>query len=180
MLSLAGDWLWLPGWIVGGWFIAVGASTMTWLARKDPALLEERFRVPGPGGQTRRDQMIIFLVTVGFVAWIILMPLDVSRFHWTPRLPLVVSLVGIACLALSWFFVFRAFADNPFGSALVRVQRERGHRVITSGVYGWVRPSCSWVARSSPARSPRWPSAWPWWRCWRCAAWTRRRCSPAS
>jgi protein-S-isoprenylcysteine O-methyltransferase Ste14 len=139
MLSLAGDWLWLPAWIVGGWFVAVGASTMGWLARKDPELLEERFRRPGTGGQSRRDQVMIYLITVGFVAWIVLMPLDARRFHWTPRLPLAVSLVGDVCLALAWLFLFRAFADNPFGSALVRVQRERGHRVVTTGVYGWVR-----------------------------------------
>ena len=139
MLFLAGDWRWLPGWIVGGWLVAVGASTMAWLARKDPALLEERFRMPGTGGQSRRDLVMISLLTVGFVAWIALMPLDARRFHWTPRLPLAVGLVGDALLALSWFFLLRAFADNPYGSALVRVQRERGHRVITTGVYGWVR-----------------------------------------
>ncbi len=139
MLSLAGDWRWLPGWIVGGWFVAVGASTMAWLARKDPGLLEERFRKPGTGGQSRRDQIMIYLVTVGFVAWIVLMPLDARRFHWSPRLPLAAGLAGVACLTLSWLLLFRAFADNPFGSALVRVQRERGHRVVTTGVYGWVR-----------------------------------------
>lgn len=139
MLSLAGDWRWLPAWIVGGWFVLVGVSTMGWLARKNPALLEERFRMPGTGGQSRRDQIMIALVTVGFVAWIVLMPLDTCRFHWTPPLPLAVGAIGVACLLLAWLFVFRALADNPFGSALVRVQRERGHRVITTGVYGWVR-----------------------------------------
>src|SRR5690242_18985348 len=94
MLVLAGDWRWLPGWIVGGWFVAVSASTITWLARRDPGLLAERYRMPGTGGQSRRDQRIIYLVTVGFVAWIALMPLDARRFHWTPPLPLVVALVG--------------------------------------------------------------------------------------
>ena len=139
MLVLAGDWRWPPGWIIGGWLVAVGASTIAWLARKDPALLEERFRMPGTGGQSRRDRIIISLLAVGFVAWIALMPLDARRFRWTPRLPLAVGLVGDVLLALSWFFLLRAFADNTFGSALVRVQRERGHRVITTGVYGWVR-----------------------------------------
>lgn len=139
MLYLAGDWLWLPGWIVGGWFVVASASTTAWLSRKDPALLDERFRMPGTGGQSRRDLVIICLVTVGFIAWIALMPLDPRRFHWTPPLPLAVGLLGDVCLALSWFFLFRALADNPFGSALVRVQRERGHRVVTTGVYAWVR-----------------------------------------
>jgi protein-S-isoprenylcysteine O-methyltransferase Ste14 len=119
--------------------VAVGASTVVWLYRKDPGLLAERYRTPGTGGQSRRDRIIVYLLTLGFVAWIVLMPLDARRFHWTPPLPLAVELAGDALLALSWLLLFRSFADNTFGSALVRVQTERGHRVISTGVYGWVR-----------------------------------------
>jgi hypothetical protein len=159
MLVLAGDWRWLPGWIVGGWFVAVSASTIAWLAYRDPGLLAERYRMPGTGGQSRRDRRIIYLVMVGFVAWIALMPLDARRFHWTPALPLAVRLVGELFLILSWFLLFRAFADNPFGSALVRVQTERGHRVITTGVYGWVRqpdvPGSDAHVRGRPACDQR-------------------------
>jgi len=139
MLFLAADWSWPEGWIFGGWFVAVGASTVAWLSRRDPDLLAERYRMPGTGGQSRRDRIIVYVLTVGFIAWIALMPLDARRFHWTPRLPLAVELVGDALLALSWLFLFRSFADNTFGSALVRVQTERGHRVVSTGVYGWVR-----------------------------------------
>ncbi len=95
--------------------------------------------MPGTGGQSRRDRIIVYVLTVGFIIWIALMPLDARRFHWTPRLPLAVELVGDALLALSWLLLFRSFADNTFGSALVRVQSERGHRVVSTGVYGWVR-----------------------------------------
>ncbi len=139
MLFLAGDWSWPEGWIFGGCFVAVGASTVAWLSRRDPGLLAERYRMPGTGGQSRRDRIIVYVLTVGFIAWIALMPLDARRFHWTPRLPLAVELVGDALLALSWLLLFRSFADNTFGSALVRVQTERGHRVVSTGVYGWVR-----------------------------------------
>ena len=139
VLLLAGDWTWPEGWIFGGWFVAVGASTVAWLSRRDPGLLAERYRMPGTGGQSRRDRIIVYIPTVGFIIWIALMPLDARRFHWTPRLPLAVELVGDALLALSWLLLFRSFADNTFGSALVRVQTERGHRVVSTGVYGWVR-----------------------------------------
>ena len=139
VLFLAGDWTWPEGWIFGGWFVAVGASTVAWLSRRDPGLLAERYRLPGTGGQSRRDRIIVYVLTVGFIIWIALMPLDARRFHWTPRLPLAVELVGDALLGLSWVLLFRSFADNTFGSALVRVQSERGHRVVSTGVYGWVR-----------------------------------------
>ena len=40
--------------------------------------------MPGTGGQSRRDRIIVYPLMVGFIAWIVLMPLDARRFHWTP------------------------------------------------------------------------------------------------
>jgi protein-S-isoprenylcysteine O-methyltransferase Ste14 len=139
ILFLSGDWRWREGWIFAGWFVAMSASTILWLYRKDPALLAERYRRPGSGGQSRRDQIIVYLLGVGFVVWIVLMPLDARRFGWTPRLPLAVEIAGAALMAMSWFLFFRSFTDNKFLSPLVRVQSEREHRVVSTGVYGFVR-----------------------------------------
>jgi hypothetical protein len=52
ILFLAGDWRWPEGWIFGGWFLAMCVSTIAWLYRHDPALLAERYRRPGTGGQS--------------------------------------------------------------------------------------------------------------------------------
>jgi protein-S-isoprenylcysteine O-methyltransferase Ste14 len=139
ILFLAGDWRWPEGWIFGGWFLAMCVSIIAWLYRHDPALLAERYRRPGTGGQSRRDTLIVYLVMLGFIAWIVLMPLDARRFRWTPPLPLAVKVVGGTLLAVSWLFLFRACTDNPFASTLVRIQSERAHRVVSTGVYGLVR-----------------------------------------
>ena len=94
ILFLAGDWRWPEGWIFGGWFVAMSVSIIAWLYRHDPALLAERYRRPGTGGQSRRDTLIVYLVMLGFIAWIVLMPLDARRFHWTPPLPLTLKVGG--------------------------------------------------------------------------------------
>ena len=119
IMALAGDRRWIPGWILSGWIVAVGASTVAWLAWRDPALLAERYRMPGTGGQSPRDRRLVYAMAVGFLLWVVLMPLDGGRFHWTPPLPRAVAVVGGVCLMLGWVFVFRAMADNTFGSALV-------------------------------------------------------------
>src|SRR5882672_8448494 len=106
ILVLAGDWRWPEGWIFDGWFFSVCASAIGWLYRNDPALLAERYRRPGSGGQSRRDQIIVYLLLLGFIGWIALMPLDARRFRWTPRLPLGVEVVGGVFLSLSWLFLF--------------------------------------------------------------------------
>ena len=139
ILFLSGDWRWPQGWIFGAWFLFMCVSTIGWLYRKDPALLAERYRRPGSGGQSRRDKIVVYLLFIGFIAWIALMPLDARRYHWTPTLPVIVSIVGGILLAMAWIFLMRSFTDNTFLSPLVRVQTEREHHVVSTGVYGVVR-----------------------------------------
>jgi protein-S-isoprenylcysteine O-methyltransferase Ste14 len=139
VLWLAGDWRWPEGWAFGLWFIAMCGTSIIWLYRHDPALLAERYRRPGTGGQGRADQRIVQAIVIGFVAWIVVMPLDARRFHWTPPLPVGLQPIGAVLLLLSGWLLFRSFTDNPFLSPLVRIQSERQHRVVTTGVYRLVR-----------------------------------------
>lgn len=139
LLLVGGDWRWPQGWAFGAWFVAMSAHVIIWLYVKNPELLAERFRKPGTGGQSRRDQIIVYLLLINFLAWFVLMPLDARRFHWTPPLPPSVSIYGGIVLAVAWFFLFRAFKDNSFVSPLVRIQEERKQTVVSTGVYGVVR-----------------------------------------
>jgi protein-S-isoprenylcysteine O-methyltransferase Ste14 len=138
-LWLSGDWRWLEGWIFGLWFVALCATCIGWLYRKDPALLAERYRRPGSGGQSRTDTLIVFGLFFGFIAWIVLPPLDARRFGWTPRLPPWVEVAGGVLLLGAAFFLFRSFTDNTFLSPLVRIQTERRQQVVSTGVYALVR-----------------------------------------
>jgi hypothetical protein len=42
--SFSGDFTWPEGWIFSIWFIVLCFSTILSLYRKDPALLEERYK----------------------------------------------------------------------------------------------------------------------------------------
>jgi protein-S-isoprenylcysteine O-methyltransferase Ste14 len=50
-----------------------------------------------------------------------------------------VAWIGFAVFAAGYAFSLWAAATNPFFSAVVRIQSERGHRVIDQGPYAWVR-----------------------------------------
>jgi len=50
-----------------------------------------------------------------------------------------VKFLGIAGLAGSFFLFFRSYTDNTFLSPLVRIQEDRKQRVVSTGVYGFVR-----------------------------------------
>jgi protein-S-isoprenylcysteine O-methyltransferase Ste14 len=139
LLLLSGDFTWPEGWIFSIWFIVLCFSTILYLYQKDPALLEERFRQPGTGNQERWDRFVVYGIMIGFILWIVIMPLDAKRFDWSPIFPLWLNILGGALLAGSFFLFFRSYTDNTFLSPLVRIQEDRNQRVVSTGVYGFVR-----------------------------------------
>jgi protein-S-isoprenylcysteine O-methyltransferase Ste14 len=139
ILVLSGDLLWPAGLVFSLWFILLCFSTILYLYRKDPALLAERYRQPGAGNQKGWDRYMVYGIVIGFTAWILIMPLDAKRFGWSPVFPLWLNILGGAGMAGSFFLFYRSFTDNTFLSPLVRIQEERKQRVVSTGVYGFVR-----------------------------------------
>ncbi|ACL17512.1 methyltransferase family protein [Methanosphaerula palustris] len=139
ILLLSGDITWSAGWIFCIWFIILCYSTILYLLRKDPALLEERYKQPGAGNQKRWDRFVVYGLLVGFILWIVVMPLDAERFGWSPPLPLPLTVLGGVSLIGSFFLFFRSYTDNTFLSPLVRIQGDRKQQVVSTGVYGFVR-----------------------------------------
>jgi protein-S-isoprenylcysteine O-methyltransferase Ste14 len=101
----------------------------------DPGLIRERLR-PGPGG---KDSLIGFLAAPLWLGSYVVAGLDVGRYHWSDTIPLAIQVFGILLMAAGVAVVTWSAAVNPFASTLIRIQRERGHRVITTGPYSCVR-----------------------------------------
>ena len=147
MFVVAGDLTWLEGWLFAAWLLSLYATITIWTYVKDPQLLAERYRrapadsAPAGRGreQSRADRASVLLLFLGFAAWAVLMPLDARRFGWTPGFPQPLKASGGALLLASAFLLFRAFHDNTFLSSGVRIQSERGQRVVSTGVYAFVR-----------------------------------------
>jgi len=139
ILLLSGDLFWPAGLIFCIWFVLLCYSTILYLYRKDPALLKERYQKPGAGNQERWDRYGVYGLAIGFTLWIIIMPLDAQRFGWSPVFPLLLNILGGAGLVGSFFLFFRSYTDNTFLSPLVRIQEDRKQRVVSTGVYGFVR-----------------------------------------
>jgi protein-S-isoprenylcysteine O-methyltransferase Ste14 len=131
----AGTIAWPAAWIFLLLFYGDIALTVRWLARHNPGLLEERMSVFKPNA--KRDMMFILVTAVSFV-WLIVMPLDVGRFHWT-HLPLWLQVVGVLVLVGSFVMMYLAFRENAFVTPTVRIQEERGQTVVSSGPYKYVR-----------------------------------------
>ncbi len=139
VLLLAGDWLWLEGWLFGLWMSAMILSVLVYTYFQDPALLAERTRRPGSGNQKAWDKYLLVGILLTAIIWLIVMPLDAKRFAWSPPFPVWLKAIGGLALLPALYLIFQSTAANTFMSTAVRVQAERKQRVISTGVYGLVR-----------------------------------------
>lgn len=139
LLTISGNCFWIQGWIFSIWFLGLSYSTVIYLYKYDPGLLEERYRKPGSGDEKGWDKYFIYTMFPSFIIWYIIMPLDAQRFIWTYNFPLQLEIIGFFLLIGSAFFLFRSYKDNSFVSPLVRIQAERDQKVVSTGVYGFVR-----------------------------------------
>src|SRR5262249_49666035 len=139
LFLLAGNWRWAEGWIFSLIFCVLSFATVIYLYRYDPALLNERFCSPIQKNQKSCDKILLSLFFFGFLVWFAIMPLDVKRFGWSPEFPLWIKISG-ALLFISGFIVlFNAMKENTFAAPVVKMQKERGQYVISTGLYGVMR-----------------------------------------
>jgi protein-S-isoprenylcysteine O-methyltransferase Ste14 len=100
----------------------------------DEDLAQERMR---PGGQPLDLRLWLgFLLCIAHWA---IAGLDRGRFHWSDNVPLALRLGAIVVFAAGLSLFVWAMHVNRFFSSVVRIQRERGHHVVASGPYRWVR-----------------------------------------
>ena len=134
----AGTVFWPAGWAFLVLFFVADAALGWWLLKHDPGLLQERMSGFGKPGEPAWDKVFFVLLQVFFLAWMILMPLDAVRFHWS-HVPAWLQVVGAILLMVSFYLFFLPFRENSYLSPVVRVQVERGQTVVSTGPYRYVR-----------------------------------------
>jgi len=139
LFVLAGDWRWIEGWVFSIVFLVMCFGTLLYLYFYDPALLKERFGSPIQQAQKSWDKVLLSLFFIDFLVWFAIMPLDAQRFHWSPAFPLWLRALGTLLLVISIVFIFEALRENTFAAPVVKMQKERGQTVVSTGMYGVVR-----------------------------------------
>jgi protein-S-isoprenylcysteine O-methyltransferase Ste14 len=139
LFFIAGDWHWAEGWIFTAIYIAGSLWIVTYLYFADPGLLNERFRAGAQKGQSAFDRIILMMIVVAYTAWYVLIPLDAKRYHWSPEFPLWIKAIGALGVAFMFVIFFLTFKENSFAAPVVKIQEDRGQKVISTGVYAVVR-----------------------------------------
>ena len=138
LFGAAGTLDWPEAWIYLALTAAMSFGGGLWLARHDPALLRERLGSLIQRDQKRWDKILMPVMLVLWTGWLILMALDAKRFHWS-EIPPSLHIMGVVLIGLGCYVVWLTFKANSYAAPVIKIQKERGHLVVSTGPYGYVR-----------------------------------------
>ncbi len=138
LFGAAGTWRWPQAWAFIIEMTATGIALGLWLARYDPGLLAERMSSPLQRGQAAGDKVLMLCLVVAWPAWLALMALDAVRLRLS-HLPAWTQGLGALLILAAMYAFYRTFRENSFAAPVVKIQKERGQTVVTTGPYGLVR-----------------------------------------
>ena len=131
----AGRLDWIIAWVFLGIYILIILISLIFV---DPELIEERSHI---GLGAKKWDLVLASLTVVFLfpLTFLIAGLDAGRFHWSPPFPVWVQLLALVIYVMGSAITSWAMVVNKFFSTVVRIQTERGHYVVTSGPYRYVR-----------------------------------------
>lgn len=124
---------WTDPWL---WTYALAwAAVLLWaMLGIDEDLAHERFRPPSRGA----DSAWLAAIQIVALAHLVVGALDLGRWR-VSHVPASIRGVALAGMAAAAVLVFRAMRSNRYFSSVVRIQDDRGHRVVDEGPYTLVR-----------------------------------------
>src|SRR6266567_849532 len=126
--------LW-PGWCYAAFFLVAFSVSYSIAVRVAPDLVVER--VAWDAGVKRWDRPIVSVLMFGPIITCLVAGLD-ARQNGIPA-PDFTVVVGFTLALVGSALTNAAMAVNRFYAPVVRIQKDRGHQVVDSGLYRLVR-----------------------------------------
>jgi len=136
MFVPAGDIRWARGWLLLLAFLALTIAGVVYVSRANPEVLVARNKIHA---DTKTWDRV--LMACQFVSLLAIFPVgafDAGRFHGSSVPPWLI-VPGYILLSVGFFIAIWAQSVNKFAEPTVRIQTERGHKVIDTGPYAVVR-----------------------------------------
>ena len=131
----AGSLRYWQGWLFWIVFFACVLVVTLYFVQHDPHLIENRMKA-GPGAEQETSQKIIQAFTGTLAAALVIISGLDHRYRWSSVATPIV-LLGDALIVFGFAIVFQVFRENSFAASTIKVEAEQ--RVISTGLYGWVR-----------------------------------------
>lgn len=138
IFGAAGTIDYIGGWLYLGEMVALSIVFWTIMMRVDPGLLRERLKPPVQKDQPLADKLIIIPVLLLIFGGMGFMAADAARWRWS-AMPSSVQWAGCGLLLAALLFIYWVMRTNSFAAPVVKIQKDRGQAVITTGPYAIVR-----------------------------------------
>jgi protein-S-isoprenylcysteine O-methyltransferase Ste14 len=137
-LLISGRWDWWEAWAYAIIYILGFVLSRMLAARRHPDLLAERARFTQHEDAKPWDKWLAPSVGLGGGLIPLVAGLD-ALFVWSPTFSLPVKILALAIILAGYALGSYALIENRFFSGMVRIQTDRGHHVVSSGPYRWLR-----------------------------------------
>ncbi|WP_407160107.1 methyltransferase family protein [Bradyrhizobium sp. STM 3557] len=138
IFGAAGTLHYAGGWLYLGEMVAFSMIFGAYAMRVDPGLLRERLKPPLQKEQPLADKLVLIpflLLVFGAIGF---MAADAARWRWS-MMPPAVQWSGCGLLLAALLFMCWTLRTNSFAAPVVKIQKERGQTVVTTGPYAIVR-----------------------------------------
>lgn len=137
-LLISGAWDWWEAWVYGVIGILGFVVSRALAAKRHPDILAERARSMEMKDAKPWDKFLAPVMALGSVIILIVAGLD-KLFGWTSPFSLPVKLAALILILFGFVLGSWALMENRFFSGVVRIQTDRGHSVVTTGPYRFIR-----------------------------------------
>lgn len=137
-LLIAQRWNWGEAWIYALLSIVAFIGSRVWASKRHPDIIAERAHFLQHDNAKDWDRRITILLGVAGTGAMILAGLD-QLFAWSPSFTTPMKITALIFMIAGYILSSYALVENRFFSDTVRLQTDRGHKVISSGPYRWMR-----------------------------------------
>lgn len=131
---LAGRLDYWQGWLYIGLYTLIGAVAFFFIPLD---VIKERMN---PKGSIKFEEKLFFAGYVpATVSIIIIGALDAGRFGWSPKFPAILYILFAFISVFAYVILIWSILTNLYFSSVVRIQKDRGQKVVETGPYAYIR-----------------------------------------
>ena len=159
-LIVSGNWRWTEAWLFAAVFIIGFIVSRLIVYKKNPDLVKERLASARRENAEPWDKKLMAHIALSSLLFFIAPGIE-ARLETLVTVPALWRFIAFAVVLGGYIFSVWALVENRFFSGVVRMQRERGQYVVTTGPYRFIRhPGYAGGMLTYPAAAVLFGSIW--------------------
>jgi protein-S-isoprenylcysteine O-methyltransferase Ste14 len=137
-LLISQKWNWWEAWVYAICAILTFVISRLLAAKRHPDIINERAKIMQHEDIQPWDKQLAPLLGISGIVVMVVAGLD-QLFEWSTPYDRWIKIIALIIMLAGYVLVSYAFIENRFFSAEVRLQIDRGHQVVSTGPYRWIR-----------------------------------------